>query len=174
MTSRSFLVTILALLESCHSLRTRRPQSTNRLGAVKYRISTSLLLLTCALCSCGRNADTVSPTATEVFHLRSECADLAQKILKEHSGFGVQRALSHYEPATNRCYVELKNVDTHELYDGQTGEVLASTFRGSGYPPLLSGGTKAGLLKLPRDDVAAYQAVEDFIRLMMEDKPSAR
>jgi len=77
------------------------------------------------------------PSATEVFHLRSECVALGQKIL---DGNVVGSALSHsqvshYDPRTNRCYVELtiQTADTTKpldylnrvLYDGQTGEMLA-------------------------------------------------
>ena len=78
-------------------------------------------------------------TATEVFHLRSECAALGKKIL-DSSLVGpalYQSQVSHYEPRTNRCYVELtiQTADPHRfndhfgryLYDGQTGELLAST-----------------------------------------------
>ena len=79
------------------------------------------------------------PTATEVFHLRSECATLGEKIL-EDSPVGSalsQSQVSHYDPQTNRCYVEL-TVQTADaqapvsdylgrryLYDGQTRELLA-------------------------------------------------
>jgi hypothetical protein len=79
------------------------------------------------------------PSATEVFHLRSECEALGENIM---GGNIIGRALtqsqtSHYDPATNRCYVEL-NVNTADLtqfsdyfsrylYDGQTGEMLAFT-----------------------------------------------
>jgi hypothetical protein len=79
------------------------------------------------------------PTATEVFHLRSECAALGEKIL-ENSAVGsalTRSQVSHCDPVTNRCYVEIdvqtadqtKPVDyLHRyLYDGQTGEMLATT-----------------------------------------------
>jgi hypothetical protein len=80
------------------------------------------------------------PTASEVFHLRSECAVLSQKIL---SGLVIPPPLfgseaSHYDPSTNRCYAEIyvqtDDIDTppekrketsRYLYDGQTGEMLA-------------------------------------------------
>jgi hypothetical protein len=77
------------------------------------------------------------PTATEVFQLRSLCAGLVDKLLDETT---VGSALtkdqsSHYEPRSNRCYVEL-TIQTADatrpnpyinrvLYDGQTKEMLA-------------------------------------------------
>lgn len=78
------------------------------------------------------------PTATEVFNLRSKCAELGDKIpnasllnpnLDQHH-------VSHYDPQTNRCYIEVtvytvdpsKHEDHHSrnLWDGQTGELLVS------------------------------------------------
>ena len=71
-------------------------------------------------------------SATEVFNLRSRCAELGGKILE---GIDAPRhptlsQVSHYDPRTNRCYVELteQSGSTYHryLYDGQTKEVLAS------------------------------------------------
>jgi hypothetical protein len=83
-------------------------------------------------------ADSTPPTATEVFHLRSECADLGHKIMNDNiAGPGThQTELSRYDPKSNRCYVEM-TVETADqmklphlidryLYDGQTGEMLAA------------------------------------------------
>jgi hypothetical protein len=72
-----------------------------------------------------------------VFHLRSECARLGKKI-QDGNIVGValtQDQVSHYDPQTNRCYVQL-TVQTADLskpatyfstylYDGQTSEMLA-------------------------------------------------
>jgi hypothetical protein len=82
-------------------------------------------------------ADMATPTATEVFHLRSECAALGKAILQE-SPVGqelTKSVVSHYDPQTNRCYVELdiRDADLKKvserldrfLYDGQTREQLA-------------------------------------------------
>ncbi len=75
------------------------------------------------------------PTATEVFHLRSECAALGEKIL-DASIVGpalYKSQISHYNPQTNRCYVELtvQNADTTKpllylsryLYDGHWRDI---------------------------------------------------
>ena len=82
-----------------------------------------------------------SPTATEVFNLRSKCAELGEKILKNTAiGDGLKKdQVSHYEPKTNRCYVQLtawndnqaKGDDNFQqyLFDGQTGQVLAAIHR---------------------------------------------
>lgn len=78
------------------------------------------------------------PTATEIFHLRSECAALGEKILDNYLvGSALYKSqVSHYDPKSNRCYVlyTVQTADTtkpldyqHELlFDGQTGEMLAS------------------------------------------------
>lgn len=82
------------------------------------------------------------PTATEVFHLRSECAALGRKILNDSLiGPGLsQSQVSHYDPKSNRCYIELtiqttpwdlltgsgNRIDVY-LFDGQTEELLAAS-----------------------------------------------
>jgi hypothetical protein len=76
-------------------------------------------------------------TATEVFNLRSKCAELGERRMndfaKEHPGDQIHRA-SHYDPGTNRCFVELNTMlNDHAggsifwrvLYEGETGEMLA-------------------------------------------------
>jgi hypothetical protein len=76
------------------------------------------------------------PSATEIFNLRSKCAELGEKIINGNTiGIALdQEQFSHYDPKSNRCYVEL-SVHTADvahldyavryLYDGQTGEMLA-------------------------------------------------
>src|SRR5712692_1543143 len=85
-----------------------------------------------------RNARvTAPPTATEVFNLRSKCAELGEKIMERNiiGSALTQSQVSHYDAETNRCYVEL-DVNTGDLtkfddyysrtlFDGQTGEMLA-------------------------------------------------
>lgn len=81
-----------------------------------------------------------TPTATEIFDLRSKCAVLGRQIL-QNSLFGpalAQDAISHYNPETNRCYVKLSvhsadpqtpledRISDEYLYDGQTQEMLAA------------------------------------------------
>jgi hypothetical protein len=108
------------------------------------------------------------PTATEVFDLRSKCVGLSEKmskdndltlrylteLTKEPALPLLQEHFSHYNPKTNRCFVELritfdlaalkmvpKVSDTflakfdldyiqRHLYDGQTGEELAYAQKG--------------------------------------------
>jgi len=85
------------------------------------------------------------PTATEIFNLRSRCADFGEKIMAENIiGIALaQEQVSHYDPKSNRCYVELtvhtadltKHVDYYffrVLYDGQTREMLASSLTEKG------------------------------------------
>src|SRR5471030_1138476 len=76
------------------------------------------------------------PTATEVFNLRSKCAELGEKLMNKNiiGNALAQEQVSHYDPRANRCYVKL-SVHTADLahirdtfaswlYDGQTGEML--------------------------------------------------
>lgn len=95
-----------------------------------------LVLVLVAAAGCGKNEKTGS-SATEIFALRSQCADLAKKLLAGGvHGADVQATQkSNYSQGNNRCYVELDfspadsgSQDyqaTRYLYDGQTGEVLA-------------------------------------------------
>lgn len=85
-----------------------------------------------------------SPTATEIFDLRSKCAELGEKIMKNTviAAELKKEQLSHYEPKTNRCYVRLTiwnaNLGKENeyfqqyLFDGQTGQVLAAIHRENG------------------------------------------
>ena len=85
-----------------------------------------------------------SPTATEVFNLRSKCAELGEKILKNTVIGDALKTdqLSHYAAKTNRCYVQLTvwNANLAKgdeyfqqyLFDGQTGQVLAAIRREKG------------------------------------------
>src|SRR5438045_110893 len=70
------------------------------------------------LCSCSSSSQpqklqkthvAAPPTATEVFDLRSKCAELGQKIMDGNLiGSALrQDQVSHYNPETNRCYVQL-------------------------------------------------------------------
>jgi hypothetical protein len=80
------------------------------------------------------------PTATEVFHLRNECAALGERIMNENAiGKALTQSVhTRYNPKTNRCYVhhvvqtadlstpEDKSVFHDYLLDGQTKEMLAT------------------------------------------------
>jgi hypothetical protein len=95
---------------------------------------------------------------------------LAEKIRDDQLGFRISKILSHYDPETNRCYVELTRTDSgrtdHQLYDGQTSELLAVSSMGSGNR---AGGAEHGVLTLPNGDEASFKAVEDFIEKTMAD-----
>lgn len=126
------------------------------------------------------HAPAISPTATatEIFNLRSECARLGQKIL--HGNIvGValtQDQVSHYDPQTNRCYVQL-TVQTADLskpgdyfsttlYDGQTGEILAFARTEHGKK---SGMVFDGSLPDGQDPDRFWNHATDFINGKMED-----
>ncbi len=113
------------------------------------------------------------PTATEIFHLRSECAKMGEKILSENL---VGSALTHtqvskYDPKLNRCFVELDitSADTSlppekfytnfVLYDGQTGEMLA-------YATNKMGKQTYGSFKVHQK---SYEDTLDYIGQIMKD-----
>jgi hypothetical protein len=88
------------------------------------------------------------PTAAERFHLQSECVEMGEKVLENNLAYQMEKLdmeqgkvpkddvtqLAHYNAKDNHCYVELSLHDTgehmkyamREVYDGQTGELLAS------------------------------------------------
>ena len=82
------------------------------------------------------------PTANEVFDLRSKCAKLGDVLSDEDVvGPALNKGVaSHYNPKTNRCYIELTVMKTDNpdeyysdyLYDGQTKEILISYTKRSG------------------------------------------
>jgi hypothetical protein len=123
------------------------------------------------------------PTATEVFHLRSECARLGEKIMEENliGGALSQPQESHYDPKTNRCYVQLTVMSakpgdyTTDLYDGQTREMLAFAS--------VEHGEKVGVVFVPQNTFdkpgrklmgttntdAGFTEAREFINKAMED-----
>jgi hypothetical protein len=143
--------------------------------------------LVAGLCSCGSGehqspttaqAPSAStsrpPSATEVFHLRSECARLGEKIL-DGNLIGpalTQSQLSHYDPKTNRCYVKLtvNRADSFKpyyegsfLYDGQTGELLAA------YEiDRAKGDSKNG--SNFTDGVFTYESAREYVDRMMKEE----
>jgi hypothetical protein len=111
------------------------------------------------------------PTVTEIFHLRSECAALGEKIQNRE---GAIRMRSRYDPATNRCLVELTEGTTahytHGVMDGQTGELLASTItRTDPGGHLYMSGTAKNLPPGVVEPEDRYRVVEDLITSMMAD-----
>jgi hypothetical protein len=119
-----------------------------------------------------------SPTATEVFNLRSKCAELGEKIMKNIviSEALKKDQLSHYEPKTNRCYVQLtvSNADLAKgddyfqqyLFDGQTGQVLAAIRREKG---VRSGDISVDPSPLNGNSDELYLDASMFISKMMAD-----
>lgn len=118
-----------------------------------------------------------SPTASEVFNLRSKCAELGDKILKNTDIADALKKdqVSHYEPKTNRCYVQLTvwNPDLSKsdyfqesLLDGQTGQVLAAIHREKG---VRSGEISIDPSPLNGNPDELYVDASMFISKMMED-----
>ena len=77
------------------------------------------------------------PTATEVFHLRTECKKLGDQLFEKEGlpeKYGFTTYFSNYEAKTNRCYVQLNHRFKEHLtdrpasiylYDGQGGGLIA-------------------------------------------------
>ena len=115
------------------------------------------------------------PTATEIFNLRTKCAELGDKLLRLHpvSAPFTEEQASHYDSKTNRCYVDLfvTNFDregktgdyaSETVFDGQSREELA------GYEHK-KGKTVAFIKDGPMDttDVEARAKIKD---LMADDR----
>lgn len=106
------------------------------------------------------------PTATEAFHLQSECVALGEKILNEsiHGRALSASQLSKYDPKTNRCYVALtvetadldkyREIYHHYLYDGQTKDLLGWAS--------IDHGQKGGTIR-SRPDLKAFDDVDSYI-----------
>jgi hypothetical protein len=114
---------------------------------VVFAAMVASLLSGCALSMlCPARAE---PTATEVFHLQTECASLAKKRFENDSsdpkGVGAVRSYrANYNPKTGRCYYEFtvfwpddSNV-LISLYDLQR-EAIAHANNKTGPMPCLSG-----------------------------------
>ena len=84
------------------------------------------------------------PTAAEVFEMRSKCAARVEVVLESVAvatsptgGELAQYGISKYDSKTNRCFVDIHGRTTGEkdnlfierLYDGQTLEMLADSYR---------------------------------------------
>ena len=111
------------------------------------------------------------PTASEVFHLRTACSEFGVKIMNENF---IGRALtqdqvSHYDPKTNRCYVQLtvQSADmsgkffASYLYDGQTKEMLAFIQKKEGEKTFMN------FKAYPNE---TYDQVNSYMYSKMEDK----
>lgn len=122
---------------------------------MKTKTMSMIWLLSLALCGTGQSgcrkapavpkgeASNLPPTATEAFHLQSECVEMGKKVLENHALYQEEKAdmeqgkrpkydvtqLAHYNAKDNHCYVKITLSETAagatlELYDGQTGELL--------------------------------------------------
>jgi hypothetical protein len=125
---------------------------------MKTKPMTMIVLFSLMLCCAGQSgcerhdkasavpkaeARNLPPTATEAFHLQSECAEMGKKILENDPLYQKEKAdmeqgkrpeydvtqLAHYNAKDNHCYVEMtlndRSGEALFLYDGQTGELLA-------------------------------------------------
>jgi len=86
------------------------------------------------------HAQSQRPSASEVFAPRTECAKLGEAIYRkrltetfgdDRIGIDVHSLGTHYDPHTNRCFVQLVDLNESnsslyiQLLDGQTEEQLA-------------------------------------------------
>lgn len=117
------------------------------------------------------------PTATEAFHLRSECAKLGQEILAGNmvGAALTQDVTANYDARDNRCYVDLTVmtadmnvpqdspafVHSRSLYDGQTRELLAEAH--------IKNGQKAGIVYKGAITPIGFDPVIEYINAKMGD-----
>jgi hypothetical protein len=90
------------------------------------------------------------PTATEIFHLRTECIKLGKELMKEYEKDGsINFLISKYDENSNRCYAHILYFykDTSRsisLYDAQGGGLIAEwsksygTIKGENVSPELA------------------------------------
>lgn len=106
----------------------------------------------------GRSQPEQTPaSATDVFNLRTECANLTQGIADANKHLAVGSVLSHYDVRANRCYAELHVDSADRLYDAQTREILAEIWDG-----------KEGFIK-GGPEKSTPKAVRAFIDRVMSD-----
>jgi len=85
-------------------------------------------------------SNTKERSPTEVFNLRSQCAQLGKAIdeWSTHDKTALQSVVANYSVKDNRCYVDLRFLvlsgemaawDDNTLYDGQTREALAYSIK---------------------------------------------
>jgi hypothetical protein len=103
-----------------------------------------LMLLGVAVLSFeGCGFDERGASATDVFSLRTKCADLGEKIREKNDIVGnVVNQVSHYDPKTNRCYVRIDE----DLGPGRSQKTISRGFSTDrrakpSRPPELSAGT---------------------------------
>ncbi len=121
------------------------------------------------------SANKIERPSAEVFRLRSACADFGQRILEENSAWPnpnlYQTQTSHYDPQSNRCYVELTVTWAdlskplllrRTLYDGQTKEMLAHT-------DIDKGQRDGGVYELQHVTLHNFLAADEYINSRMLD-----
>jgi len=144
-----------------------------------------LILSLVAVVGCSRQQATAAtqtqklPTATEVFNLRSKCAELGKRLDESmgHVSAVAQDMVSNYNVKNNRCYVKLTNHPTNYaeittkswfnnvyLFDGQTREALATT---STTGNEFDGSTKKSGMAYGKN-IRTYDAAEAYIDRLME------
>jgi hypothetical protein len=122
------------------------------------------------------------PSATEAFNLRRKCSILGQELVE---GLIVphtlaKEATSHYNPATNRCYVKVethtvdysvppeRREDNEFLYDGQTeDQLLAVLSRGNWHLATIISDSLKKYFREPLNP--PYQEAETLIDKFMAD-----
>jgi hypothetical protein len=148
---------------------------------------TFALSLTCAAFA-QTPARPCGPTATEIFHLRTECREMGKQFDKESEALVIRRPeigrvhfyAAHYNPQTNRCYVEGTTILREDgrdtfiislLHDAQSDEPLplASTMRSydkDGTTTFEAGSAGDGT---NGNDHAAYLKAKAFIDAHMKE-----
>jgi hypothetical protein len=124
---------------------------------------------------CCSDAYAQTPSATEVFNLRSRCAELGQKFVDDLVvGSALTKSLtSRYDSRTNHCYGDVitESIGTfsyhnRSLFDLQTGEILAFA--------KMERGNKVGMvfgrLSKMDNDLGFTDANEYIDKMMKEDR----
>ncbi|MHB8652561.1 MAG: hypothetical protein ACYDA9_01650 [Terriglobia bacterium] len=122
-------------------------------------------------------------SATEEFNLRGKCAALADEMAPGYGLVGAalnSEVLSHYNPETNRCYVQVtvtKNFSYTQpsipsnylgiaIYDGQTKEMLVYAYQ--------VGDKSYGVIYSASDSNVTYDKASAEIGRLMHDRDNTQ
>ena len=121
-----------------------------------------------------------SPTKSELFRLRSDCATLATTVYQREQRDRAAQAFpkkvwemrSRYDPTRNRCYVAYRVADDvtgeHVVYDAQTNQLIA----GGEFPLAAGSGAGSGAVWIDgrHDKLATFADLEGWVDTFMRDE----
>jgi hypothetical protein len=144
------------------------------------RFLCSIVLMPAITLNCGTALAQAPPTATEAFSQWIRCNNMADKKAEKIYLGPAQQVIfsiwtSRYDPKSNRCYIRLDShtrnaafdIETHQVYDGQKDDLLASAN--------IKNGKKSGTVfddshRSTTDENHGWNDALDYMEVMMTDK----